>query len=329
MNIFDKIYEFFRRDDLGAKVISLFLAIGLWYYVMNEQNPVSERIVEVNLNQLNQSQDHIITDLPKKVAVTIRGPRININSNLKNKITASIDFKNAKVGQQTFPVIVESTSGTVLSYSPSEVSVYVDTYSEKKVPVATRSVGKSADDLTLGKCVVEPTEVIVRGATRRVNAINKVIAPVDITGQTEPFQTESELIAVNEYGADVHNMSIEPAKAIVNAQLVEQMHSLEIPVIANLSSELPNGVKVSKIEVVPNRIRVTAPPSIVDSLKEIKTKHIDASLLNGSTEIPCELDLPDRVLPETRTVKVRISVEPVQQVKEEKQDSKGKDETKN
>jgi len=332
MSFFDKIFDFFRHDDLGAKTICILMAIGLWYYVMTEQNPVSERIVEVKLTPVNQSQEYFISDIPQKVVVTVRGPRININRDLENKIFATVDFKNANVGQQTFPVIVKSDSGTVLNYSPRDISVYVDTFSEKRVAVNARSLGKSSDDLALGKCTIEPSEVIVRGATRRVNAINRVVAPVNISGQTENFQTECNLVAVNDYGVDVPNMRIMPATVTVNAQLVSQMHSVDIPVVPNVSGELPEGTIVSKIVAVPNHIRVTAPPSVLNSIKEIKTKPLQANAITGSQEFACELDLPDKVLPETRTVKVRVSVEPKKTDKQEntdKQEKLKKDETKN
>ena len=328
MSIFDKIFDFLRRDDIGAKLVCVFMAVGLWYYVMTEQNPISERLVEVDLHRINQKQEHYIEGVPNKVLVTVRGPRINLNSNLESKINATVDFKNANVGQQSFPVIVKSQTGTVLNYSPRDISVYVDTFSEKKVPVTTRSVGKANDDLALGKCTIQPNEAVVRGATRRIQNINKVVAPVSVTGQSEAFQTDCELVAVNDYGADVPNMRIIPARVNVYAQLVSQMHSMEVPVVANISGDLPDGVRVSKIEVVPNHVRVTAPPSIANALKELKTQPINVSNLAGSQEIACELEMPEKVLPETRTVKVRISVEPIAAVKKDHEKHK-KNETKN
>lgn len=328
MNFFDKIVDFFRHDDLGAKIVSIFLAIGLWYYVMTEQNPISERIVEVKLDRINQSADYYVAGIPERIAVTVRGPRINLNSNLEEKITAKVNLKNIKAGQQTLPISVKSRFGQVLSYTPNEITAYVDTYGEKKIPVIARSVGNSADDMALGSCIIEPNEVVVRGPSRRLETINRVIAKVDVTGQNESFQSNCDLVAVNDYGSDVPNMKITPSTAKVNATMVHQMHSMELPIVPSISGDLPPEIKVSKIEVVPSSIRVTAPPKISKSLKEIKTKAIDVSKLSGSQEFACELDIVDKVLPETRTVKVRISVEPIAAVKKE-QEKQVKNETKN
>ena len=44
-------------------------------------------------------------------------------------------------------------------------------------------------------------------------------------------------------------------------------------------------------------------------LKDVKTKPVDVSKLTGSTVVAAELDLPEKVIPERRTVQIKISVE--------------------
>ena len=35
--------QFFERENLIPRIVTLFVACGLWLYVMSEQNPVIER----------------------------------------------------------------------------------------------------------------------------------------------------------------------------------------------------------------------------------------------------------------------------------------------
>ena len=56
-------------------------------------------------------------------------------------------------------------------------------------------------------------------------------------------------------------------------------------------------------------MRITAPPSLLKELKAINTKPVDVSKLLGSTVVAAELDLPEKVIPELRTVQIRLSVE--------------------
>ena len=76
-----------------------------------------------------------------------------------------------------------------------------------------------------------------------------------------------------------------------------------------MCGSLPEGVVVTRTEILPDSIRVTAPPSVLQDLKEIKTKPVDISKLTGSQVLVAELDLPEKLIPEVRTVQIRISVE--------------------
>ena len=301
--------DLIRKENLLARVICLLVACGLWVYVMTDQNPIVERNVEVRLQQMNLPSNMMVFNVPNKVVVKIRGTRTKVSDNLENKITASLNLKNVTEGQQSVPVKVSFGAGDVVQVVPSEVSVYVDTVSEKRVPVITRIVGAVSNDLTIGHSVITPAEVTLRGATHRIDKVNKVVAPIDVTDHQGDFQAESELVAVSDDGYDIPNMKIIPERVMVQATMVSQMLSVDIPVKLVVSGELPNGVTVTKAEILPDKVRITAPPSLLKELKAINTKPVDVSKLLGSTVLAAELDLPEKVIPELRTVQIRLSVE--------------------
>ena len=301
--------DLIRKENLPARIICLLVACGLWVYVMTDQNPIMERNVEVRLQQMNLPNHMMAFNVPDKVVVKVRGTRTKVSDNLENKIVATLNMKTATEGQQTIPVKVSFPNGDVVQVIPSEVSVYVDTVSEKKVPVVTRIVGAISNDMTIGHSVITPAQVTLRGATHRIDKVNKVVAPIDVTDHQGDFQTESELVAVSEDGYDIPNMKIIPERVMVQATMVSQMLSVDIPVKLVMSGELPKGIIVTKSEVLPDKVRITAPPSMLKELKAINTKPVDVSKLEGSMVIAAELDLPEKVIPELRTVQIRLSVE--------------------
>lgn len=301
--------DLIRKENLPARIICLLVACGLWVYVMTDQNPIMERNVEVRLQQMNLPNHMMAFNVPDKVVVKVRGTRTKVSDNLENKIVATLNMKTATEGQQTIPVKVSFPNGDVVQVIPSEVSVYVDTVSEKKVPVVTRIVGAISNDMTIGHSVITPAQVTLRGATHRIDKVNKVVAPIDVTDHQGDFQTESELVAVSEDGYDIPNMKIIPERVMVQATMVSQMLSVDIPVKLVMSGELPKGIIVTKSEVLPDKVRITAPPSMLKELKAINTKPVDVSKLEGSMVVAAELDLPEKVIPELRTVQIRLSVE--------------------
>ena len=301
--------DLIRKENLPARIICLLVACGLWVYVMTDQNPIMERNVDVRLQHMNLPNHMMAFNVPDKVVVKVRGTRTKVSDNLENKIVATLNMKTATEGQQTIPVKVSFANGDVVQVIPSEVSVYVDTVSEKKVPVVTRIVGAISNDMTIGHSTITPPQVTLRGATHRIDKVNKVVAPIDVTDHQGDFQTESELVAVSEDGYDIPNMKIIPERVMVQATMVSQMLSVDIPVKLVMSGELPKGIIVTKSEVLPDKVRITAPPSMLKELKAINTKPVDVSKLEGSMVVAAELDLPEKVIPELRTVQIRLSVE--------------------
>lgn len=301
--------DLIRKENLFARIICLLVACGLWVYVMTDQNPIMERNVEVRLQQMNLPNHMMAFNVPDKVVVKVRGTRTKVSDNLENKIVATLNMKTATEGQQTIPVKVSFANGDVVQVIPSEVSVYVDTVSEKKVPVVTRIVGAISNDMTIGHSTITPPQVTLRGATHRIDKVNKVVAPIDVTDHQGDFQSESELVAVSDDGYDIPNMKIIPERVMVQATMVSQMLSVDIPVKLVMSGELPKGIIVTKSEVLPDKVRITAPPSMLKELKAINTKPVDVSKLEGSMVVAAELDLPEKVIPELRTVQIRLSVE--------------------
>ena len=299
-----------RKENLFARIICLLIACGMWVYVMTDQNPIVERSVEVRLQQSNLPSNMMIFNAPEKILVRVRGSRTQVMAeNLDAQISASINLKNVTEGQQSLPITVTYSNGEVVSVTPKEVSIYVDTVSEKKVPVTTRIVGAVSSDMTIGSSLITPAEVTLRGATHRIDKVNKVVAPIDVTDHTGSFQAESELVAVSDDGYDIPNMKIIPERVMVQATMVSQMLSTNVPVKLVMSGELPKGIVVTKTEIVPDSLRITAPPSVLKDLKDIKTKPLDISSIDGSTVKAVELELPEKVIPELRTVQIRISVE--------------------
>lgn len=298
-----------RKENLLARIISLLVACGLWVYVMSDQNPIVERSVEVRLQQANLPNNMMVFNVPDRVMVKIRGSRTKVSDNVDGRLMASLNLKNVTEGQQSLPVRVSFPDGEVVSVTPEEVSVYVDTVSEKQVPVVTREVGTSASDMTIGHSVITPSQVTLRGATHRIDKVNKVVAPVDVTDRQGSFQAESDLVAVSDDGYDIPNMRIIPERVMVQATMVKQLLSVDVPVNLVMSGTLPHGAVVTKTEIVPKTIRVTAPPSLLKELKAVNTKPVDVTTLNGSTAIAAELELPDNVIPEVRSVQIMLSVE--------------------
>lgn len=301
--------DLFKKDNLLARIISLVVACFLWAYVMMEQNPVIERYYEVPLVQKNIAQNMEIFNAPETVTVQVRASRLLLDDDAGKAINAYVDLKGISEGQQKLHVYATFAKGEVVNILPKDASVFVDHTVEKTVPVVTSVVDNYDEDITVDSNGITPSEAVVRGASSRLSKISKVTAPVSIKDQRGNFQTESVLVPLDDNGKLVSDVHIIPDKATVDAVIVRKMVSAELPVRVVINGELPEGLHIAQMQVLPEKVRVTAPPSVLKNLKEMNTKPIDITVLTGSMAINIGLDLPDKVIPAVNEVQVRFSVE--------------------
>lgn len=287
----------------------MIVACCLWLYVMNEQNPIIERSFVVNLETQGLQSGMMVFNAPAKVSVKVRSTRSILGDLSPDMIKAYVNLKNLKVGQHTVTVACSFPRGEVVEINPKVVNLYVDVTKEKTFPVSTKVIGTSNSDLTVGRRAVNPGEVKVKGAAHRVDAIDKIYAPLDITEHKEDFVSQVALVAVDADGVEMPDLVLEPAEVSVDAKIVHQLTTGKLEVQANFTGSLPPTLKLGKVEIVPAQIQVTAAPSVLEKMTSLATEPIDLGKNgnNGTIEVP--LQIPSGVRSEVRSVSVRISVE--------------------
>lgn len=301
--------QFFERENLIPRIVTLIVACGLWLYVMSEQNPVIERDFVVKLQQRNVAENMVVLNAPDNIKVKVSGQRSLLGGVTEKEVIAYIDCDGRDVGQQYLPVHAQFPEGQVVEVYPNNIYVYLDKISERTMPVETVVIGLPANDYALSKQDVSPQTVQVRGAGHRLDAMVRVVAPVDVSDKQRDFEIDSHLVAISDIGAEMHDLAIEPADAKIKATLVRQMITAQIPVIVSTSGEFADGKKLEKAECVPEKVNILAEPSLVHSIVALHTKNVDLSQLRSDSTIDVELELPERVMCETKTVTVRFITE--------------------
>ncbi|MFP4081889.1 MAG: YbbR-like domain-containing protein [Candidatus Aminicenantes bacterium] len=124
-------------------------------------------------------------------------------------------------------------------------------------------------------------------------------------GQTE-YPLNKNMISIPQ-GAEVKDIY----PSLVKLRL-EQTKEIMMEVKPTLIGELPEGIKLSRIEVIPPEVPIKGPESKIESSSKVRTSPIDISSLTQSAEMEADLILPDPNLKLVSTqtkVKVRIVVQ--------------------
>ena len=300
--------SYFEDNNWLPRIICVVLACCLWIYVMNEQNPITERTFVVNLETRGLQSGMMVFNAPSKVNVKVRSNRAILGDLNPEAISAYLNLENMKVGQHAVTVACDFPRGEVLEISPKVVNLYIDTGKEKNFKVTTRVVGIPNSDLTVGRRVVTPTDVRVKGAAHRVDTVEGVIAPLDITERKDDFTAHVNLVAVGADGIEMPDLTIEPATAAVEAKMVHQLITTDLSVNANLTGSLPSSLKLAKVEIVPSQIKVTAAPSLLEKINSLSTAPIDLSKVNTNANIKVPLELQEGMVVDVPAVEVRLTL---------------------
>jgi len=158
-------YKFAQKNWL-LKVISLCLAIMLWYFVVGEDQV--DITIQIPIEVINLPSTLTISNQYKKnIEVSVRGPR-SLIQDLKNRnITRPVDLSEAKPGT----IVIKNDEKsipfpkgiTVLRLQPANITLLLDELVQKTFPIEPVTEGEPAKGYELTKLYVDPDQLVISG----------------------------------------------------------------------------------------------------------------------------------------------------------------------
>jgi len=172
--------------NLGLKLISLALAVGLWLAVARE--PIAEVAVDVPIEFRDLPQNlEISSESIPKAQIRLRGPEREVHRLEPADVYAEIELEGLKPGERSFDLtsrqIHKPTGLQVVQVVPSEIHLSFDVRLTRDVPVQPRVVGTFAEGYQISKVWTDPASVTITGPKKRVEAVESAtVDPVDVSG---------------------------------------------------------------------------------------------------------------------------------------------------
>jgi YbbR domain-containing protein len=168
------------------KLLSLLIALGLWYTVARE--PVAEVVFRVPL-EFHNVPEHLEVmseDMPQ-AQVRVRGPQRRIRELVAADVHPVIDLTGETPGKRTLdlsPAQVQVPPDIdVVQVLPTQVRISFDKRAVRQVPVRPRVTGAFAHGYVLRSVTSEPAQVTLVGPEERLNGIEEAMTdPIDATG---------------------------------------------------------------------------------------------------------------------------------------------------
>lgn len=297
------------KRNWPAKLLSLLAAIVMWFFIMRDQNPVMEVTYTIPVQVQNLNSGYIIEDAPDVVRVVLAGPRDTIMSMKSDNLRAYIDAAGVKPGQNNVTINFTPPAGmNLVEVKPDTITINVDEYAEKTIPVEIVPIGKFSDDIALKSVTIVPKEVTVSGRKQQVNAVNKVVMKVNVAGQTKNFSAVSTLEAWDTAG-NVLDVHINPNQGQAQYELNLLRKEKAVPITVPTVGTVAEGYEVKSTSATPTQLTVTGREEMIDSVTEIQTEPIDVSGATETVQGNYNLVLPNGVNSNTTTVRVKVEIQ--------------------
>lgn len=172
--------------NIGLKVVSLLLAIGLWLVVARD--PIAEVEMKVPI-EFRNLPDNLEIDSASftEAQIRVRGPERVIHRLQVTDVRAEIDLANVRPGERTFDLnggrVHVPQDVEVVQIYPGQFHLSFDNRKTRVVEVRPRVTGNFASGMRVAQVIADPPTIMITGPRRRVDAVEAAVTdPVDVTG---------------------------------------------------------------------------------------------------------------------------------------------------
>jgi YbbR domain-containing protein len=196
------IKSYFSKN-WGLKLVSLLLALILWFTLIPEEKSFSEKTLTVPLEIHNIPPQMELVERPiPSVEVIIRAPNRLIPQITSVNVHAVLNLQKASVAQSSYSLnrnMVSIPEGAeVKEIYPSQVNLKLEMTRETIVDVEANLIGELAENYKLARVDVVPSRVLIKGPESKIKEGMIVrTSPIDISLYSETTEVEADLILPN------------------------------------------------------------------------------------------------------------------------------------
>ncbi|HWK22698.1 MAG TPA: CdaR family protein [Ureibacillus sp.] len=294
----DKLFD----SPWALRVTALILALLLFFYVkaqLDDNTKSAEAssqmaiITDVPLEVYYDTENLIVTGLPKTVDVTIEGPmQIVLKTKLTKDFKVFVDLNTLLIGEHRVTIQTENLSPKLdVSIDPKVVDIEIEEKVTEEVKVEPEfNKGLIAEGYELTGITAEPSTVFVTGPKSVIENIGYVKATIDnAKGITESFSKEAN-IRVLDNSLNKLDVIIEPE--FVNVNVGVKPYSRKVPITIRQTGTPVDGVTINSITSQTKVVEVFGPKSIIDPITRLEVE-FDLSEIAESGTYKVNIPLPN------------------------------------
>lgn len=249
------------RENLIYRIAAVLLAVAIWFFVLEMQNPVQERVINVPLETRKLEEDYVVSDMPRSVDVRVQGRRGAVEELSPREIEAYVNLEEVFKGVNVLPVKVELPQGIKLvSVFPEQVEIEIDEVISRQFALDINVRGSPQEGYQAGSPQVKPDQVNIFGPDRMLDKIARVYVEADISDTTSDLKKNINVSLQDTDGKDISHewFSISPEYVEVFIPIFSERPARSVPVIYEVVGEPAEGYEIINVSVYPEVIEITS-----------------------------------------------------------------------
>lgn len=297
----------------SAKLVSLILAVGLWYYAVGEEGVEVTRTIPIEI-KIEQENMSIVGKTTRVVVATLQAPRALLANLASGDLRAEHVIKKVeRPGEYSFRVEpseiqLPSEKIRVVRVEPEVIVVKIDEMIVQKRGIEPVFRGEPAFGyrLDLKKVQLDPISVLVEGPKSQLEKVGKIkTQPIDVVGRLRSFRKTIRLAE-------------EPGLKLLSESLVD----VYVPIEEAVSEKTFKDVPIKVLSVAGNSHSVSISPTQLEiilrgaakNLNEVKKEDIliyaeVSELSEGTHEVPLKILLPESTVLKENLKPVQVTVQ--------------------
>ena len=171
--------------NLGWKLLSLLIAIALWFAVAREPELATSLSVPVQFKNIPDDVD-VGSNVPDRIHVEVRGPSGRLSRDNLGDVAVVLDLSDARPGERTYtirPNSINLPAGVAFYRAvPSQITLHFERMMAREVPIVPL-FAKIPEGYRVRGYSITPQKSRIRGPEERVKNIARVATdPVDLSG---------------------------------------------------------------------------------------------------------------------------------------------------
>lgn len=282
--------------NVWLKILSLFLAVLLWNYVITSNTSLTRPKTitsltgyvtgqtTLNANRLALLEDP--TEALSNITVSVDVPQAYYARVSGDNVQVSLDLSSVRTaGTQEVPLRAVSSYGRVTEIVPESLTLTFEALDSRSIPINSVLSGDMQEDYWYSITRMNPSYLTVSGAGSVVRNIGSATVYMDITGHDSPYTQAQPYVLLDMAGEEISSEMLNISSSSVSVS-VDIYPTKELPVstdLANVVTGQPaEGYVVQSVTMQPETIAVAADAELLDGLTELMIQPVSVDGMSQS-----------------------------------------------